>query len=451
MQNLSEQHIALPTELSLAPKPQGVQANSRRINITPLNNTIWNPSDSILWDFPVNRACTYLNGQETVLMLRVKNNDSAPMYVDHNAASFIQRLDIYSAGQLIETIDNYSVLYSTLLDVQSGPMERLTYNNLLLGSDNDTTNNTFNISRGGVQIAGGATQTFFIPVLSGVIGSGLGRYLPLNLLSELKVVVTLSPAAIPCIYQGSTTPTVWTVVAAEFQITTVQLSPEVDRALLESHGNQPIVLSSETWRNFNTILAAGGSGDQVIIPIKPVSARSLLTVYRPTSILTSYQSASVSARINPFSNIDNGSSFQLLAGSVYYPQKAVVRGSCELLNEVMKCFHGLANVNTKSMITATNYEAIGAPAALNINFNQATYNTYVQTTGTFVAGLNLDIFSGTANKSMCGLNLAVGNNFIIQSYKSGTTLGQQTRMDGFLHYDILLIIDPVTKQISFKM
>ena len=109
MQNLSEGHIALPTDLNLSPKAQGVSANSKRLNITPLNNTTWNPGDAIMWDYPCNRPGTYLNGQETSLMLRVRNNDATSnMWVDHSAASFVQRLDVYSAGQLIETKQKWS-------------------------------------------------------------------------------------------------------------------------------------------------------------------------------------------------------------------------------------------------------------------------------------------------------------------------------------------------------
>jgi hypothetical protein len=451
MQNLSESHVALPTDLNLSAKAQAVVANSKRINITPLNNTTWNAGDAIMWDFPVNRAATYLNGQETSLMIRVRNNDASTIWVDHNAASFIQRIDLYSSGQLLETIDNYGVLYAALLDAQSGPMERCTYNNLLMGSDNDTTNNTINVSRGGVPIANGASATFYIPIISGVIGSALGRYLPLCDIAELKVVVTLAPVQLPII-ANTAAPTAWTVTASEFVITTVQLDPGVDRMLHESHNGQ-IVLSTEMWRNFNTILASGGSSDTVLIPIKPISAKSLLVTYRPSANLTSYLAQSVSGRVNPFSNTPNGSSFQLLCGSTYLPQKPIVQGSAELFMETFKCFHGLGNVNSKTTITAANYEVIGNPAtALTAtSVTQAAYNTYSQATGSFVVGISLDVFSGQSSKFLGGLNLSIGNSFVIQSYKTGTPLGQQTRMDGFLHYDALLIIDPSTKQITFKM
>ena len=451
MQNLSESRVALPTDLNLTPKAQSVVANSKRINITPLNNTTWNPGDAIMFDFPCNRSCTYLNGQETALMIKVKNNDADIMFIDHNAASFIQRVDIYSAGQLLETIDNYSVLYAALLDVQNGPMERCTYLNLLMGTDNDTANNTANISRGGANLAAGSTTTFYIPIISGVIGSALGRYLPLCDIAELKVVVTLAAAALPVIY-NTASPTTWTIVGSEFVITTVQLDPGVDRMLHDSHGG-PIVLSTESWRNFNTILANGGSSDTILIPIKPISAKTLLATYRLSANLTSFLCQSTSGRVNPFSNVPNGSSFQLLCGSTYVPQKPIINGSPELALELLKSFHGLGNVNSKSMITAANYEVIGNPgtALTAASVTQSNYNAYVRATGSFIAGLNLDIFSGQSSKSMAGLNLSIGNSFVIQSYKSGTTLTGQTRFDGFLHYDMLLVIDPSTKQISFKM
>ena len=448
--------MALPTDLNLTPKAQGVTASSIRVNVTPLNNTVWSPNDSVMFDFPVNRANTYLNGAETTLMMRIKNNDTTSnIWIDHSAASFIQRIDVYSSGNLIETIDNYNVLYCALLDSQTSGTDRCSHNNLLIGTDNDTTNNDWNVSRGGVSIAAGATATFYLPIVSGVIGSSLNRYLPLCDLAELKVVVTLASREVPVI-AGSANPTttqnlpLWQLTACEFVLTVIQLDPSVDKALHDSHGGQ-IVLSTETWRNFNTILTQGNTGDQILVPIKPISAKSLLVTYRPNPNLTSLQAQSVSGRVNPFGNA-TGSSFQLLCGSTYVPAKPIQNGSPELFMELYKCFHGTANVNSKTCINAQNYEVIGNPAtALTIPIDQDEYNTYVQATGTFLAGINLDIFSGQSSKALAGRNLSVGNTFIIQSYKSGTPLGQQTRLDGFLHFDELLLIDPVTKQMTFKM
>ena len=244
----------------------------------------------------------------------------------------------------------------------------------------------------------------------------------------------------------------WTITASEFVITTIQLDPSIDKSLHDNHDGQ-IVLSTETWRNFNTILASGGSSDTILIPVKPISAKTLLTTFRPAANLTSFLAQSTSGRINPFSNVANGSSIQILCGSTYMPQKPIIQGSPEIFMELFKAFHGLGNVNSKTCINASNYEVIGNPgtALVAAGVSQSLYNAYVQATGSFVAGINLDIFSGNSTKSMAGLNMTVGNSFVIQSYKSGTTLGQQTRFDGFLHFDQLLIIDPVAKTITFKM
>ena len=214
-------------------------------------------------------------------------------------------------------------------------MERSTYNNLLIGSDNDTTNNTINTSRGGVAIAANATSTFYIPVISGVVGSGLGRYLPLCDLTELKVVVTLAAAALPVVYGSGVGTSPWTITASEFVISTIQLDPQADRMLHDSHGG-PIVLSTETWRNFNTILASGGSSDTILIPVKPISAKTLLTTFRPAANLTSFLAQSTSGRINPFSNVANGSSIQILCGSTYMPQKPIIQGSPEIFMELSR-------------------------------------------------------------------------------------------------------------------
>ena len=91
----------------------------------------------------------------------------------------------------METINGYNVLYSSLIDAQMGPLDRMGFMSITHGSDLDAVSDTVNFSRGGqLMTYNNNTHTFCLPLASGIIGTNLNKMLPIGLLNDLRLEVT---------------------------------------------------------------------------------------------------------------------------------------------------------------------------------------------------------------------------------------------------------------------
>ena len=81
------------------------------------------------------------------------------------------------------------------------------------------------------------------------------------------------------------------------------------------------IISSESWRNYTSILPASRSGDSVLIPARYSSARTFLHVWRDNANNNDQTKYWLSARSNPFSSATGVlSSIQYAIGPTLVPQ-----------------------------------------------------------------------------------------------------------------------------------
>jgi len=138
-QNLGDSSISLPSDFNLVPKSTAPASTSRRVNVLPLSGGSFNPLDVAKFEIPTGIDGQYLDTTQTYLLFKVKNSDPAafPMYPDHSAASFISKIEVYSSSQLVETINSYNVLYSSLVDAQMSGNDRQAFMSITHGTDLD--------------------------------------------------------------------------------------------------------------------------------------------------------------------------------------------------------------------------------------------------------------------------------------------------------------------------
>lgn len=387
MQNLGDSApVRLPVDMDLHVKESAPHCVSRKVNVLPLSGNLFNPNDIAKFEIPVGVAGQYLDTSQSYLYFRVKNVDPAnvPLFVDHNAASFIQKIEVYSSSMLIETINAYNVLYSTMLDTQTGALDRQTYQSQILGTDQDV-NNVVNTSRGGIQIVATQTVAFALPLFSGVIGTGNSKNLPIGDLTDLRLEITWETNANACLTPTSTSisTNIWQIVQAELALQVLQMDHDVDRMIHDSHRGNPIMISAETYRNYNTVLNASQGSDSTIIPLKFTSVKSLFGQYRLANNLNTFTNASISSRRNPFAS--SGGSVpqaQLLCGNLYLPQ-IPMRTPSEIFTEYSKAWHTLGNVNNKTVINRQTYDQANEPGTAymtNLANPNINGNTIVATT-----------------------------------------------------------------------
>jgi len=102
-------------------KPSASRCRSYRASLAPINGSTFAPGNQIIFMIPGGRRGTYFDNTQSYLKLTIQNNDitaGKTMILDRCGSCFINRLDVFGndGSVLLETIQNYNVLYNYLLD-----------------------------------------------------------------------------------------------------------------------------------------------------------------------------------------------------------------------------------------------------------------------------------------------------------------------------------------------
>ena len=267
-------------------------------------------------------------------------------------------------------------------------------------------------------------QDFSIPLaLSGVLGPGCSKYLPISKATDLRLELTVENA-IQAVVHATGTPS-FTVNNMQLILTYIDIDGSVASQLEQAVGGRYII-SSESWRNYTSILPASRSGDSVLIPARYSSLRTLLHVWRDYANNSDQTKYWLSARSNPFySSSSVQSQIQYSIGAVLVPQTPVKFVS-EMWMNGQQAFHQLGSISN------------GSRCYYN-NWNQANYydtNTYGM--GTFAFAQNFDSFLNKSDSLTVGMNTI--NSPIFMNITYPTTVATQQRLDTWAHFDMILDI-----------
>jgi hypothetical protein len=282
-----------------------------------------------------------------------------------------------------------------------------------------------------------------VPLLSGVLGNGCSKYLPIGAIAnDLRLELVLAPAVEALVSVSATAN--YQVLEAVLILDVLELGDEAQGMIDQMTGGN-YVISAETYRNAQTVLANGSTQDSVLLPFRFSSIKSLLWAFRPVAAQNTLFQAALNSRFNPFDSATQGTScsVQLRAGALYIPN-APIRYSAELFTELQKAYHRFGSQSQGSSMTWSTW-SITAPAAaitvgsgLTADFN-TNYPTYVQSMGSAFFALNLDSVSGKSELLHSGINTLNQNLFLDMTYATALPAGQ-TRFDAFAHTDMILQI-----------
>jgi hypothetical protein len=267
-------------------------------------------------------------------------------------------------------------------------------------------------------------QDFSIPLaLSGVLGPGCSKYLPVSKITDLRLELTLENA-IQAVVQATGT-TAFTLNNIQLILTYVDIDPMVASQLEQAVGGRYII-SSESWRNYTSILQANRSGDSVLIPARYSSMRTLLHVWRDDANNSDATKYWLSARSNPFySSTGVQSQIQYAIGSVLVPQTPVKFVS-EMWMNGQQAFHQLGSITNGSRCFYTNW-------------NQSAYNdSTTYSMGTFAFAQNFDSFLNKSDSLTVGFNTINSPTFLNITYPA--SVATRHRLDSFVHFDVVLDI-----------
>ena len=441
--NFLPNQIGITSDVLFNFKNSAVPCRSYRCSIPTNNASTFSPQSTAIFSIPARRNC-FLDTQQTYLRTTIKNNDGvSSITLDSNGACVINSLNIYSGSNLLESVQQYNVLYSYLMDFQMDIANRLGASCTLGGSG--TLSTASGDVRKGQSIALGKSLTTCMPVLSGVIGTLGEKMLPLNISDDLRVELQLEALNSSIVATLAVSP--WIVSNMELVVTIVELS-DAGMGMVQSVTpfSRPVYLHSSSYRHYvATQLTTAGQGSY-LVPARFASLKNLIVCPRGATQAGALNSYSLSSRANP-----NWTQYYWRLGSLLCPQKPVnlTSGFAESFAELQRSFHGLSNNLFSGSIQSTVYNvAETADATVGdgsyVIQLQADANSYKNG---FAIAQELESFSNRNDTILSGIN-CLGSSIFFEPTSTIAT-GQNYILDFYAYHDMILVLENGLYSVKF--
>lgn len=439
--------VAVSSDCLFNLKPSSVRARTMRCSIPTSNKATFNPGDLAIFYIPGGRRNTYLDPTQTYIRYTVRNTDttvSANNFIefDGSGASVINRLDVFHASNLLETVQQYNVLYNYLLDFQYNVAEKTGLANCY----GTTNSNSFTYARTGLPIGSVATgnsqYTVCMPVLSSVFGLTADKFLPIGMLNDdIRIELSWEAQNQGMVY-GSATTAAWTVIQAELVCTIIELSDEGEQMVRSATPPEaPIYLHGSSFRHYVSSLNSSTSGVySTLVPSRFASLKTLILCPRRSTEINDSKSYSISSRINP-----NISWYWWRVGGAIIPQKYVVLENANTTGsfsegfiEIMRSFHSLDSSINASSLPQPYYNVTDKAT-------DATQLTTGITTGinsfqnAFALATEMESFAQRSDLLLSGAN-TLSSQVFFECQINTATVSQYT-LDFYAQYDVIYVLE----------
>jgi hypothetical protein len=424
---------ALTSDVRYTMKPSSVRCRSYRSSIPTNNGSTFAATETAQINVPSRRNC-FLDNSNPYWRMTVQNTNTAhAIYVDGTAASFISRIDIFHGSNVLESIQDYGLLFSYLTDFQLNTSQRAG-----LESTYGTTSN-----RKGITIAAGGKKTFCIPVMSSIIGCLNEKMLPLGISDSIRVEVTFQSlnkgAVVDTSYDGA-----WSILNFELVVNILELSDE-GMKMVESVSpfTQPIYMHGSSYRHFSSTVSTGSIGQRsLVVPAKYASLKGIIVCPRRASETAGTNEAishSISSRVNP--NIDT---YWWRVGSLQVPQKPVTLknsyttgGYAEAFISNLQVWNAISSPEFSSSLTYAYFNVANTAVAANGVIAGVTDTTSYQ--NAFAIATEFENIANRSDIILSGTNTL--NNDIFFEYTSDTAVSDAYTIDFFANFDQVLMLD----------
>ena len=429
-------------------KPSSVNGRSYRCSIPPTNASTFAPASMIVLYIPARRNC-FLDPQQTYLRLTVQNPDTAQnnyFNLDALGSCFINRIDVFSGSNLLETIQSYNVLMNAIVDLNMNGATRSAASAMYGTVDYY---NSTSIPRQGGKIGLGKQYTVCIPIISGIFGILAEKYLPLHSLADdIRIEITLEQNDLAVCYAAAYGAGLnWKIINCELEATIVELQQDgMEMINSVTPFDQPIYLHASTYRHYVSTLQASAGQQTFLVPARFASLKSLWCLPRRSTEVSNVFAYSLSSRVNP-----NIASYWWRIGSLLVPQKPVnlinansTGGYAEGYAECMRAMHSLNNASYGSSIGSYQFQV--ADAADPVVGDGGTYNgVTVGSTGAgsyangFIICQELETFCQRGDVLLSGMNTLGSQVFFECSIN--TAPGTTYTLDFYAYADVIYVLE----------
>ena len=455
--------------------PLAVESRTRRRSFFPVNGQQFTSDGNNIIRIDVS-ASAFLDPKHSYLRFALTNNSGQAMGFDFGGGhGVIRRLRVEQSGNVLSDTNHYGRLLSSILLPAQGSVESVGHRSITEGvrfsnAHANQTTATPNAEMSGAatltpvpsaaQVANGASYTFCIPLVQGLLGTTQDKMVPLQLLGSSPITIEIELAPLTEIGIFAAVPaagTNYTLSNVRYIASLVEVGPEVDqqiRMVQEMSGGR-LVLNGVDYTHFNGTIPAAGAGVQSInVPARRKSMKSLFFVGASQSFGPGGGGAAIANEADctslSFSGNMGLTDYQLKIGSMLYPPTPVEcnfgagagQNRAEALSELAKCFGTVSSSTGTGVLNSFNYAAttsgVGTGAAPIIPIDAgAGAATAALKFSPF--GMDLEAFQRTAIES--GVNTADRSLPITLMLNVGVALADPTNVDAYVAYDSLYYID----------
>lgn len=441
-------------------KMRSMAARAYRTKINSLAGNSYSGSASTTIEFmlPSNLSASYLDMANTYLRFTL-NINGATSYLDKGGVtSIFNKVEVFSSGSQICTINNYNLLASAMIDTDASLGYRTNIGKVLMGTSGVGPLGEYNVS--------GASRTYAMP-LALLPMSMQKKLIPLFSLDSIRIRFTLENPTYAFISSGTVS---YTVTDPQLTAYITELSPSA-QVLIDQQTQGKYQILCPCFNNIQTSISAGVTSATTSLGISVSSLEKILVIHRHTDQF-------VAGKQTLGNHITNGlASYQFSIDSQLYPQNPILvgtTGASEALAELLLSSHEISNFRNDAPICAANYVSaltigtvtnssvlfgpydaiypyLNIPATSNTSnpWNMAytdgsqlstTTSGSVTSTGSFVASIELENGTSWNNSAKLYSGLStLGSVVMWQGQYSGS--GVAGTIDFFCYYTIMLTLD----------
>ena len=406
-------------------KKNAVKSRMISQQVIPLSGTTASPQDILQFSLPCGRYGQYLDVSTPYLSFRFTNKDATnAITLDHSAYSLFDRVVVKSSGGVVSDLQYFPVYAAAMLD-QNVNTQKNTMS-IFMGTAFDADKN---IVRAGQSVAASASVNIALPLLGTPLdASSCDKHVPIGALSDLTLELYLAGNNDPIVSAAAGN---WALSEIQLNIGIVELDAGAQRKLDQMYGGA-MKWSATLWRGFNASVPGTTTQDQIVVPVKCSSAKTIQQIYRPSANIGDRTKLTNSARINPFAG---GGQYQVSIGSDNFPA-VPVRKPSEFLVELLKSWHALGN----AQMLASSFN--------NTTWNRTTDSTDAALAGTFIASLDLDSFSGASGVVHSGQPV-IGSTSMITNAQYTSAIGFACIVTTFVNYDAILSVNNAQLEVDY--
>lgn len=403
---------------------KGVSSRAYRVKTPASNGSTFTASQTIRIDLPTaNQANTYMDFSNSYLSLQLTNSAGAAVDLHGGITDMILKIEAVVGSQTLFSIDQYGVLASMLLDMDTSENFKDNAGRVLLGTNASKS--------GGFVLADGGIKQFCMPVFANCLFN-TNKYIPCFAAENISLRIHLNSAVLGS--TGGATDAQLTFSQVEFVSYMVELSPDAQNLVNESVGGVYEILADD-YRHASGSLAADQTSSVITTGFSFSSLNRVLVAFRPNAALVAGR-ASICNRGNPFL-----SRAAISVNGQKLPAREITeltlatdsKGGAETLAELLVADRALSNFSHDSSVNGNTADAftLTTTGASGVITNDTTI-------GSYMLGIDTEALRGDVDKVYSGINTISA---VVQGefeFNAGVTASQ---VNMFANYTTRIVLD----------